>query len=89
MERAWELFHKLNRKNNKHMDAISPAAWMENPELLARRWEAYKRNVPRIFAEFVFLNPDSYYMEYCYRIVRGIDKPLRVPFVPEGQNNII
>jgi len=88
MDRAWELFWKLDQRNTI-IHVVSPAEWIELPEYWTEQWEEYKHKIPRFMRPFLLLNSFSYYMEYCYRMVSGIDKPIHVPLIPEGQDDVI
>ena len=88
MDRAWELFWKLDHRD-KMIHVASPVEWIENKDFWVKSWLEYKNKIPKFMRPFMFVNTFSMYMEYCYRMVSGIDKPIHVPFIEEGQNDVI
>ena len=81
MDRAWELFNKLDQRD-KFVHMTSPVEWVENKDYWVRTWLEYKNKIPGLMRPFMFMNPFSYYMEYCYRMVSESDETLRMPLVP-------
>ena len=88
MDRAWELFWKLDHRD-KMIHGASPAEWVENKEYWVKTWLEYKNKIPRIMRPFMLLNGFSYYMEYCARLVTESDETLRMPLLPEGHNSVL
>jgi hypothetical protein len=88
MDRAWELFHKINTRRDVYTNTVNPDQWMENAEAYHREWDAYKQKIPPIMRAILFMNPFAYYMEYCDRMVTGSTRELRLP-LGEGRDAII
>ena len=81
MERAWELFWKLDQRD-KFVHMASPVEWVENKDHWIKTWLEYKNKIPGFMRPFMFMNPFSFYMEYCYRMVSESNETLRMPLVP-------
>jgi len=81
MDRAWELFNMLDKKD-KFVHMASPFEWTDNKDYWMKTWVEYKNKIPKFMRPFMFMNPFSYYMEYCYRMVSESDETLRMPLVP-------
>ena len=79
MEKAWQLFNKINHRKDVYTFTVNPDRWMENPEAYHREWETYKNKIPPFMRTFLFMNPFAYYMEYCDRMVTKSNIPLRMP----------
>jgi hypothetical protein len=77
MDRAWELFWKLDQRNTI-IHVVSPAEWIERPEYWSEQWEEYKHKIPRFMRPFMFMNQFSFFMEYCYRLVNESNETLRM-----------
>jgi len=88
MDRAWELFWKLDHRD-KMIHMASPAEWVENKDYWVKSWMEYKNKIPNIMAPFLLVNSFSYYMEYCYRLVTESNETLRMPLLPEGHSDVL